>query len=300
MKPQESCNIKYFNISKTDESWGIVVTTVGYQLIPPYSPYPNSQHPKSHIFNPEKGRVLNEYQLVYIYQGSGYFESKSCKRQAIKAGTMILLFPNEWHTYEPDQKNGWFEYWVGFKGNNIDKLIQNRFFSPKNPIFYLECNSTIIGLYEDIIGHAAQEKTAFQQIISGIVLYILGFIYYKHKNRAFQDSFAINKIHEARMIMKQEINGAISPEKIAKTLGVGYSWFRKMFKQYVGVSPAQYQANLKYLQSRELLDTTCMSITEIANRLSFENTSLFSTFFRKKAGISPLQYRKETQHFLKY
>ncbi len=44
----------------------------------------------------------------------------------------------------------------------------------------------------------------------------------------------------------------------------GYEDFRhfgKMFKKYVDVSPAQYQANLKFLRSRELLDTTDLSIT---------------------------------------
>lgn len=45
----ESRNIKYFNISNTDEAWGAVVTTIGYQLIPPRSSYPRSQHPESHI-----------------------------------------------------------------------------------------------------------------------------------------------------------------------------------------------------------------------------------------------------------
>lgn len=293
MKLPESRNIKYFGISNTDELWGIVVTTVGYQSVLPHSPYPPSQHPKSHIFNPERGRVLKEYQLVYVSQGGGYFESKYCERQKIKAGTMILLFPNEWHTYEPETTTGWFEYWVGFKGEQIDQLVKNGFFSAKNPIISMEPSSSMISLYEEILSYASEEKTAYQQIISSMVFYMLGLIYYTNRNAAFNDFFAINKINESRMIMKQEIDRNISPENIAESLGVGYSWFRKMFKQYVGVSPAQYQANLKYLRSKELLDTTDMSIAEIACQLSYENTSRFSTTFRKKAGVSPLQYRKE-------
>ena len=293
MEPQESQNIKYFSINQTDESWGIVVTTVGHQHIPPHSHYPLSQHPKSHTFSPEQGRILKEYQLVYIIHGSGYFESKSCKRQQIKAGTMILLFPNEWHTYEPDKETGWFEYWVGCKGEYIDKLVQQGFFSLQNPTIYLGYNSTIISLYENIADYAFQEKTAFQQIISSIVLHILGSVYYGHKNTAFQDSIVTNKINEARTIMKQEMENNISPENIAESVGMGYSWFRKMFKQYVGVSPAQYQANLKFLRSKELLDSTDMTITEIVYQLNFDSTSQFSTFFRKRAGISPQQYRKD-------
>ncbi|MDD3038340.1 AraC family transcriptional regulator [Bacteroides sp.] len=299
MKITESRNIKYFNISNTDEAWGIVVTTVGYQSIPSNSSYPPSQHPKSHLFDPKNGRILKEYQLIYISDGKGWFESKSCKRQRVKSGTMILLFPNEWHTYEPDKETGWFEYWVGFRGEHIDKRVNKGFFSPKNPVFYLGFSSSIIRLYEDIANYALQEKSAYQQIISSIVLYILGTVYYKHRNETLNDSFAINKINEARDIMKQDAGYNYSPESIADSLGVSYSWFRKKFKQYVDVSPAQYQSNMKLLRSKELLDIMSMSITDIAYKLGFENVSQFSKFFRKKTGIPPLQYRKEGQHFKK-
>ncbi|HCC52669.1 MAG TPA: AraC family transcriptional regulator [Porphyromonadaceae bacterium] len=294
-----SKNIKYFNISALDEAWGIVVTTVGRQLIPPHSSYPLSRHPSSYIFNPDNGRVLKEYQLVYIPEGSGYFESESCKRLKITAGTMILLFPNEWHTYEPDKESGWVEYWVGFRGLHIDNRVKNGFFSPVNPVFHLGFSAAIIGLYEDILNHASEEKAGYQQLISSIVLYILGLVQFMYRNEAFNDSFAVIKINEARAIMKRSIDEAISPKSIADQIGVGYSWFRKMFKKYVDVSPAQYQANLKFLRSRELLDTTDLSITEIAYKLNFESVGKFSTFFNKKEGLSPLQYRKEARNIRK-
>lgn len=290
-------NIKYFSISALDEAWGVVVTTIGQQLIPPYSSYPLSQHPKSHIFNPANGRVLKEYQLIYISKGKGYFESQSCKRQKINPGTMILLFPNEWHTYEPDKDSGWFEYWVGFKGTYIDNCVKNGFFSPKKSVFYLGFNTEIIGLYEDILSHASSEKSGYQQLISGIVFYILGLVHFISRNDKFNDSFAVIKINEARAIMKQNIEESISPKNIADKIGVSYSWFRKMFKKYVDVSPAQYQANLKFLRAKELLDSSNLSITEIAYKLNFENVGKFSTFFHRKEGLPPSQYRKEMRTF---
>lgn len=69
MEPLPGCNIKYLNISRNDEAWGLVVTTAGYQAVAAHSSYPQAQHPKSHIFDPGKGRVLKEYQLVYISRG---------------------------------------------------------------------------------------------------------------------------------------------------------------------------------------------------------------------------------------
>ena len=277
----------------------MVVTTVGSQMIPPNSSYPRSQHPTSHVFNPQQGRVLKEYQMIYISEGKGWFESASCRKQQVNAGTMIMLFPDEWHTYEPDRKTGWFEYWIGFKGDYIDRLVQKGFFSTQQPLFNLGYCSSIVNLYDDALNYASQEKRAYQQIVSSIVTYLLGTLYYKYENETFNDSFAVNKINEAKACMKQEIGCRLSPEDIARNLGVSYSWFRKMFKQYTGTSPAQYQANLIVIKAKELVDNTELSITDISYQLGFENVGQFSTFFRKKTGVPPLQYRKEGQRFKK-
>ena len=155
-------------------------------------------------------------------------------------------------------------------------------------------NATIISLYEEIVTHAVQEKSGYQQLISSIVLYLMGEIYYKEKNLAFVEPDMVRKIDRAREIMKANIDNPIPVKNIAKQLHVSYSWFRSTFKTYTGVSPAQYQMNLRYLRAKELLTSTNMAITEIAYTLNFENVSQFSFFYTKKEGISPSVFRKRS------
>ena len=84
----------------------------------------------------------------------------------------------------------------------------------------------------------------------------------------------------------------LPPEEIASRLGLGYSWFRRMFKEYTGVSPAQYQLQQKLLKAKELLTSSSMNISEIAYSLKFENAGQFSTFFKKKEGVTPSEFRE--------
>jgi len=292
MKKQHADLLRYLTISSADEEWGIVVTTVGYQFIPPRGNYPLSQHPDNYDFQPQTGRILNEYQLVYITKGSGFFSSQSCKMQKVQAGTMILLFPGEWHSYFPDPDTGWDEYWVGFRGVHIDRRVEKRFFSKEEPLFSIGLSATIVGLYNDIMEFASQEKSGYQQMISSIVLHILGSVYYKKRNKSFTNNYVVDKINEARILMRENIEDPQSPEDIASQLGLGYSWFRRMFKEYTSVSPAQYQLQLKLMRAKELLTSTPLNISEIAYRLKFENSGQFSTFFKKKEGVTPSQFRE--------
>ena len=292
MKESSADQLKYLSINSQDEDWGIVVTTVGYQFIPPEGQYPQSAHPESYNFKPQTGRILNEYQLVYIINGNGYFSSQSVRKQRISAGTMILLFPGEWHSYYPDKQTGWDEYWVGFRGVHIDKRVEKRFFTKEEPLHSIGISATIVGLYQDILRFASQEKAGYQPMISSIVLHILGSVYYKERNNSFTDSYAVEKINEARILMKNMVEKSPSPEQVAAEIGVGYSWFRRMFKEYTGTSPAQYQLQQKLLRAKELLTTSGKSISEIAFVLNFENPGQFSTFFRKKEGVTPSEFRE--------
>ena len=292
MKKSHTDQLKYLTINNTDEDWGIVVTTVGYQFIPPESDYPLSRHPDHYDFKPVSGRILNEYQLVYIIKGSGWFSSKSCKLQKVNAGTMILLFPGEWHSYYPDKASGWDEYWVGFRGKEIDERIEKQFFTREEPLQHIGVSATLIELYKDILRFASEEKTGYQQMISSIVLHMLGAVYYKRKNNSFSNPYVVNKINEARVLMKEQLENPLSPEEIAHRLGLSYSWFRRMFKEYTGVSPAQYQLQQKLLRAKELLTGGSKNISEIAYQLRFENAGQFSTFFKKKEGVTPSEFRE--------
>ena len=123
------------------------------------------------------------------------------------------------------------------------------------------------------------------------MLHILGTVYYKQRNNSFANSYVVDKINEARILMKSTVEQPLSAEEIANQLGLGYSWFRRMFKEYTGISPTQYQLQQKLLKAKELLTASPLNISEIAYRLGFENSGQFSTFFKKKEGITPSEFR---------
>ena len=84
------------------------------------------------FFNAEKGRVLREYQLVYITKGRGLFSSDSTSEKQVCKGRLMVLFPGQWHTYRPLRQTGWTEYYIGFEGPAIDAIVDNSFYRPNS------------------------------------------------------------------------------------------------------------------------------------------------------------------------
>ena len=73
---------------------------------------------------------------------------------------------------------------------------------------------------------------------------------------------------------------------------MSYSWFRKSFKDYTGISPVHYMLSLRIKKAKELLAETDMSIKEITYKLQFGSTAYFTTVFRRLAHTTPTEYRQ--------
>lgn len=65
----QGADFKYLIVNERDKRFGLSVTTVGFQAIRAGSVYPPRNHPDAYYFTAQKGRVLHEYQLVYITKG---------------------------------------------------------------------------------------------------------------------------------------------------------------------------------------------------------------------------------------
>lgn len=288
----ERTSIKYFVNNKIREGRNLFISSVGFEEIPPNSQYPTENHSEGYYFNPEKGRVLKEFQLVYIIEGEGVLETRSGGIFPIKGGMMFVLFPGEWHTYYPNYKTGWNQYWIGFDGVDIESWMISEYCSKESPVFKVGINNEIVALFRKAIEVANEERDLYQRVLGGLVNYLIGLMCSIDKNISVKSDDFSSKIEYACVLMQELIDQSVSMQDIARKSGMGYSLFRKLFKEQMHHAPAQYFQNLKIQKAIELLTSTAMPIKEIAYRLNFETPAYFSAQFKKQTGKSPSEYRE--------
>ena len=62
-------------------------------------------------------------------------------------------------------------------------------------------------------------------------------------------------------------------------------------KQEYGVSPIDYMVSRRIGEAQNLLNTTSLSVAEIAEAVGYADKNYFARIFRKRAGISPIDFR---------
>ena len=288
----QSKTFRYIVNKPEDPNWGLVLHTAGFAQTPPMASYPPSEHPRPYNLLWDKGRVLKEFQLVYIDEGSGIFESKDAKRQTVRSGDLILIFKNQWHRYKPHQKTGWKEYWIGFQGEIVERLFCPPFFSQKFPIIRVQKAWEFLNEFLSLIQGMIQSPNIEAYILTAKIIPLLAHLHH-WKNQTHQGgSRNHHDIEKAKTYLSQNYKEKINFPFLAKKLGISYTKFRRDFREQTGIAPNQYLQQIRLQQARRLLCYSDKSIQDIAFDTGFQSPYYFSRSFKKRYSLSPSKLRK--------
>ena len=103
----------------------------------------------------------------------------------------------------------------------------------------------------------------------------------------------IDRLH--RIIRKNLANTEFNIDAIAAEMGMSRSAFFKKVKGQTGFAPVDLIKEFRLSHAAELLQTTNLSIAEVAFRSGFADSSYFGKCFRKRYGLSPREYLKQQE-----
>jgi AraC-like DNA-binding protein len=278
---------------RQEEPWECTATSVGYERVQPGSPYPPRRHPVDHHFDWDHGRVLSAYQLVYVTEGQGAFESEvSPKCHSIEAGAVMTLFPGVWHRYAPDPKTGWVEQWIECCGPAFDRARSSGLLRSDRPVRRVGFPPELLQAFERCHALAQQRSTGVQALLSTMGLHLLSVLLRAAQRHPGAPRPMDHKIAQAQGLLARRYHEPLSVERLARELNVSYSSFRQAFKEQTGISPKQYQLQIRLHKAQDFLANTSKSVGEIADILGFDSAFHLSKQFRDSTGLAPQAWRK--------
>ncbi|MGQ1783665.1 MULTISPECIES: AraC family transcriptional regulator [unclassified Saccharicrinis] len=281
---------KYITASEEDKNWGLYLNVAGKSTIPAGITYPSPEHPSGYYFTWNNGRTLPEYQINFITEGSGVLENERGKF-IVKAGSLMIIRKDEWHRYRPNKNQGWLEHYIGFDGKLAQHFLQENQILQGQSVINCGVREDFIDTYYKIFELIKNEDPGNQHIAAGLIIKLLGYIVAWQKQRNFTGRPIEKLIQEARFHMREHIEGEVDLQRLSEENCIGYSYFRKMFKKYTGISPHQYHLDLKIMRAKELILTSDKNIKEISYELGFQSIHYFSRLFKKKVGQNPTELR---------
>jgi len=224
--------------------------------------------------------LIDFYELTLVLSGSMTYYSNE-KKIVLEKGDAVFLSPGITRRRE--------------ESKNPVHYISFNFLPNSNIVFPFEEHlknvvnddiRKIISVYHlKRLSHKYHSIEKCQNILNYILLEIID-----------MQSFASKNDHVINILkyIDEHITEKISLKDIAKEFHMSNEYTSYIFKKETGKQLTKYINEQKTLLAKKLILNEGMSLTELSFHLGFENYDYFSKTFKKYAGVSPSQFKRNS------
>ncbi|MCA0893795.1 GlxA family transcriptional regulator [Microbulbifer agarilyticus] len=99
------------------------------------------------------------------------------------------------------------------------------------------------------------------------------------------------EIVQAQTWLKQHCSDDVKLSEVAKHFDMSVRSFNRRFKLATGQTPLQYLQSVRIDMARELLQSSNLSVNEIAEKVGYQDMGHFTALFKKFLSTTPSEYR---------
>jgi AraC-like DNA-binding protein len=259
-------------------------------------------------------RKLLDYLIVFIGEGYGVF-TVGDKTFNVKSGDLVWIPPDTLHemrgssekmnciyihfdlAYDPARS-----HWNAFIPGGTKELskcqaimhppVDDQSISRWCGKIAIENKSLVKQLMKQIcLEHKRSGERSFL-LLSGLMLQLISVLIADSEKNHHAENMRWKEMEKSAETIRLSGDKAININEVAKECRLSLSHFRKIFREFHGVSP-RYMHNQAVIQKAcELLAYGKMNVSEIASTLGYSNVHNFSRSFSKIMKVSPKNYRQ--------
>lgn len=228
--------------------------------------------------------MLEPYLFILVKRGKMQLDYENAHYEACQ-GECLFFDCRKSHSYYTTS-TATFQY-AHFGGNLSDYYYQricqgSRYsFPAHNP----EALSSCLSRLEE----EAEQKIINEHLISAHLHMLLSLTLSSRESYATENA---GRIARCTKYMKEHIHEPVSLRDLSDYVNLSPYYLSRLFKRYTDSSPGEYFMNLRLSHAKMLLITTSDSVTAISELCGFQSPAHFIGTFRKRVGITPLQFRK--------
>ena len=238
----------------------------------------------NHSYGPE---IRNYYLFVLVNEGQATFSHKNGVLR-LKEHDLLVMCPGEKIHYIAETP--WSIQWVGLYGKTVENYMKFLSIDGNRPIVkveeYYEMERILDDLYE-IIG----ERNEYSKCRQIALIYQFFSLLLRNSSK----KSVVDIPESAKRIIDYNFNKNITVKDISNMLYLSPEHLTRQFTDRYRLSPKEYLIEKRIAFAKKLLTESTACIREISNSVGYEDQLYFSRIFKKKTGLSPLEFRKQSR-----
>lgn len=299
MTESDNDTFAYLPVPEIVTRLGLYVTGAGTDVVPVGADYPQQSHPRLYDFSWNTGRILPEFQFVFIAKGNGEFESRATGLLKVNSGTFMTLFPDVWHRYRPNPGTGWTEYWISLGGDLLFQWHRRGLFSAERPLTTLRQPANTVQQYRNVIDFVMKHPEQDAPMLTAHAMAVIAGALEQAQTSAESLHVRADPVRskdplvaESLKVIWNNSHQRVSVAMIAKQVGVTRRTLERHFKKSLGRTLLQELVACRTQRAKRLLGETHVPVKYVAYAAGFSSLSNLCKVFRREMGITPGAYRE--------
>jgi len=228
----------------------------------------------------------NDYLFMYFYDPV-WIEVEGSLRKFQK-GRLMVWRPGERHHYgNPNRR--WNHTWIHMDGPSIHSLILENEIPCSHPFQFVRramMEKSLFEIYHEMALESACDIRIIQNHVENWIWDLVRTLRTKHRKQNIPERFQLIK-----RFLEEHYHEWIYLNDLAKRFHLSSPHLCSTFKRFFGASPLDFVIRLRMQQAVYLLSDHNLNITEIAERVGYDDPYYFSKLFKKHYQESPLKFR---------
>lgn len=243
-----------------------------------------------------------EYEMILITSGKASAVINH-KTYPLKKGSLVFISRLERHTFHILEEP-YCRYVVSVSSNLLmshikeTELISIFIQRPANFAHVIQLDEeiypTILSLFHEMAEEYALQQDFFIACSVSLFMSILIQLY-----RTYPGSFPMHShspmaeaVLQAQRYVSEHFNRKLTLQEIADKNFVSRHGLSLAFKEMTGITFKEYLLLFRITEAKNLLATTNLPVSQIAEQVGYVNVNNFVKIFKKLQHTTPLQYRK--------
>lgn len=107
-----------------------------------------------------------------------------------------------------------------------------------------------------------------------------------------QPEMPLTPVHRAKTYLRNNLMQPFDLAAVATAAGLSLRSLQRHFKEQTGITPLSFHQQLRMDRAKHLLETTKLSIAQIADEVGYSDEAAFRKLFRKMTELTPGDFRR--------
>ena len=244
------------------------------------------------------------YEVLFIRRGSGLHTIDS-NSYAVEPPCVFFMSPGQAHKLDLSQDIEGYIFLFAAEFYLLSRTSKNRllefpfFFTlhQDNPPLYLggiEQRSFIETLFVNAVAECSRSAEPSEELLRSILDTLLvscASVYGQNQPRlAGRGHIMVKRFLQ---LAEEHFRENITVDEYARLLAVTPGHLTQVVRELTGRTSNEILRAKQILETKRLLSHTSLSVTQIAEQMGFDDQSYFTKFFKKSAGMTPVQFRRK-------